>query len=172
MQKELNPELFGEVASKTAKSYDLEGQTVLGMVMRTDQKVVELKDEIREIRTQINSVIERIGQLVGQMNEYIKSTQIRFDGVSKQVNRLDRNDQALSQDTTEKVTQLQTRLGDRRVMDLKIHEMLERHNGIIRSYEVRLNQLQKLIAEKEAQTVAAQAALNEAKMEISRLKRL
>jgi hypothetical protein len=37
---------------------------------------------------------------------------------------------------------------------------------------MRLTQMQKLMAEKEAQLLTTQATLNEAKMEIARLKRL
>jgi len=42
---------------------------------------------------------------------------------------------------------------------------------VIKSFEVRLNHMQRLLADKENQMAASQAALNEAKMEISRLKR-
>ena len=45
-------------------------------------------------------------------------------------------------------------------------------NDYDKSFEVRMHHLQRLLSDKEAQLVGAQASLNEVKMELARLKRL
>ena len=57
-------------------------------------------------------------------------------------------------------------------MDQKMQEVIDRHNSVLKGFEVRITHLQKLLSEKDSQVMSAFAALNEAKMEIARLKRL
>jgi muramoyltetrapeptide carboxypeptidase LdcA involved in peptidoglycan recycling len=71
----------------------------------------------------------------------------------------------------QKVSAVLNQLGERKTMEMKMQEVVDRHNSVLRGFEQRLNQMQKVISDKEAQMIHAQAALNEAKMEIARLKR-
>jgi len=161
MQKELNPELFGESVGKS-RVFEAPAQNHLNV----------LEQKILENRSQIHNLAENVNKIVSQINEFIKSSQVKFDRIQQALQKLDQNDQALSLDATQKITALHTRLGERKSMDYKIQEMMDRHNSVLRSYEVRMNQLQKLVSEKEAQMISAQSALNETKMELARLKRM
>lgn len=161
MQKELNPELFGESAGKS-RVFEAPASNHINV----------LEQKILETRGQIQHLAENMNKIVSQVNEFIKSSQVKFERMQQALQKLEQNDQALSVDATQKISALHTRLGDRRSMDYKIQEMIDRHNSVLRSHEVRMAQLQKLVSEKEAQAIAAQSALNEAKMEIARLKRL
>ena len=160
MQKELNPELFGE---SPAKSRVFE-QPAMNQVNVLEQKITET-------RQQVMAVNDNLAKVVGQINEFIRSSQAKFDRINQALQKLEANDQALNIEAAQKITQIHNRLGERKTMDLKVQEMIDRHNSVLRSYEVRLTQMQKLLSEKEAQLVSAQSALNETKMEIARLKR-
>ncbi len=161
MQKELNPELFGESGAKS-RVFEAPAQNHLNV----------LEQKILENRTQVQQLAESLNRVVSQINEFIKSSQVKFERIQQALQKLDQNDQALSVDATQKITALHTRLGERKSMDYKIQEMMDRHNSVLRSYEVRMTQLQKLVSEKEAQMISAQSALNETKMELARLKRM
>ncbi len=161
MQKELNPELFGESGAKS-RVFEAPAANHLHVL---EQKIVET-------RSQIQMVAENLNKIVSQINEFVKSSQVKFDRIHQAIQGLQQNDQALSVDATQKISALHSRLGERKSMDAKIQEMMDRHNSVLRSYEVRMTQMQKLMTEKEAQLLSAQAALNETKMEIARLKRL
>jgi chromosome segregation ATPase len=162
MQKELNPELFGEAGQKS-RVFEAPAQ---------NNHVHVLEQKILETRNQVHHLAEGLNKIVSQINEFIKSSQVKFERMQQALNKLEQNDQALSVDATQKISALHTRLGERKSMDYKIQEMIDRHNSVLRSHEVRMAQLQKLVSEKEAQVLAAQSALNETKMEIARLKRL
>ncbi|WP_413568691.1 hypothetical protein ACLWBD_14435 [Bdellovibrio sp. HCB117] len=167
MQKELNPELFGE--KKVAKSPTMEIPTNMGTVgnnyLNTDRQIFELKAQNQALADQLNKVVATV-------NELIKSSNIKFEKQSQLLGRLEQSHNGLATEAGQKITQLAQRVNERKSLDLKVQEMVDRHNNVIKSFEVRMNHLQKLLAEKEAQMISSQAALNEAKMEIARLKRL
>lgn len=163
MQKQLNPELFGEVSN-----YGLvnkENNAIFNHITQLEQKV-------GESRHQVALISEHFNKMVTQINEFVKSTQMKIERLQQSVVRLEQNDQAMNLEASQKISQISQRLGERKTLDLKIQEMVDRHNGVLRSFEVRLGQMQKMMNEKEAMLVAAQTALNEAKMELSRLKRM
>lgn len=166
MHKELNPELFGE--KKIAKSPAMEAVGTLnstGSYLNTDRQIFELKAQNQALADQMNKI-------VGTVNELIKSSNAKFERQQALLTRLEQSHNGLATEAGQKITQLSQRVNERKSLDLKVQEMVDRHNNVIKSFEVRMNHLQKLLAEKEAQMISCQAALNEAKMEIARLKRL
>lgn len=162
--RELNPALFGE-KSESSKVLDGTTQSQLPHLMQTEQKVNEMK-------LQMAAMAEHVGKLTEQFTEFVKSSQLKFERIQQYLQKLEQNDHQIVSESTQKFSQINTRLGERKSTDNKIHEMVDRHNSVLKSFEMRLTQMQKLIMEKEAQLLTAQAALNETKMEISRLKRL
>ncbi|HRO67039.1 MAG TPA: hypothetical protein PL182_05705 [Pseudobdellovibrionaceae bacterium] len=164
MQKELNPELFGErrqARTETASSAAPEAASFLN-----------LDRQVMDIRQQMSNMGEEIKRLAAQLQEFMKASHLKMERLQQQVMRLEQNHNGLVQESGHKLTQMGLRLSERKSLDQKIQEMVDRHTNVIKSFEVRMNHLQKLLSEKDAQVVGAQAALNEAKMEIARLKRL
>lgn len=166
MNKELNPELFGE--KKVIKTPALENPISMGPAgtnyLNTDRQIFELRAQNQTLADQLNKVVATV-------NEMIKTSNIKFDKQAALLSRLEQSHNGLANEASQKITQLAQRVNERKSLDLKVQEMVDRHNNVIKSFEVRMNHLQKLLAEKEAQMISAQAALNEAKMEIARLKR-
>jgi chromosome segregation ATPase len=165
MQKELNPELFGTGVAAQSRYHENEP-------LSAQRQTLQLEEKIAEIRAQVKFALDQMAALVGQVNEYIKSSQVRFDRIHTSMKQLENNEKADYSEVGQRLSHVHQRLNERKSMDAKVQEMIDRHNGVLRSYEVRMNHLQKLLAEKDAQVVSAQTAINEAKMEISRLKRL
>lgn len=169
--RELNPALFGESANRsTGKPKVIEGslQNELPHLMQNDQKLNDLKH-------QMSVMAENLGQLTQHMQEWArwaKTTDTKFDRVNNQLTKLEQNDHYIVNEAAQKFSQINTRFGERKSIDIKTQEMMDRHNSVLKSFEMRLTQLQRILAEKEAQLLATTAALNESKMEIARLKRM
>lgn len=161
MQKELNPQLFGE---SSAKSRVVE-KTLPPPTLHLEQKLAETKQQVAHLT-------EALQKVVGQVNEAMKNTHGKMERLSSAIHKLEQNDQALIQEASDKISQLNAKINDRKSMDTKMQELVDRHNNILRTFEVRLNHMQMLLNEKDAQLISSQAALNEAKMEIARLKRM
>lgn len=167
MHKELNPDLFGE--KKLSKSAPQEDPSSMGF---QSQNYLNTDRQIFELKAQNQALAEQLNKMVGTINELIKSSNVRFEKQNQQLTRLEQSHNGLAMEAGQKITQLTSRVNERKSLDLKVQEMVDRHNNVIKSFEVRMNHLQKLLSEKEAQMHNAQTALNEAKMEIARLKRL
>lgn len=169
MNKELNPDLFGEKkAAKSPSTADLTssaGVVANANYLNTDRQIFELKSQNQVLQDQL-------GKIVTTVNELIKSSNLRFEKQSHLLSRLEQTHNGLVTEAGQKFSHLSQRVNERRSLDAKVQEMVDRHNNVIKSFEVRMNHLQKLLAEKEGQMAACQTALNDAKMEIARLKRM
>jgi chromosome segregation ATPase len=162
LQKELNPELFGDLQSLKTRMYE--------PTAANPMKVME--DKIFEMKKQILDLTESLGHFGNQVNEVLKSQQQKIDKIMPMIQKLENNDQILNQEAAQRIGQLHARMSERKTVDLKIQEMVDRHNSLVKSFEVRLSQMQKMLMDREAQALSAQAALNETKMELARLKRM
>jgi len=163
MQKELNPELFGTGVVGQSR-YKEESVMPHRQVMATEEKIAEL-------RTQVKFVMEQMAGLVAQVNEYIKSSQMKLERMQTGLKAMENNHSSTRGETEQRFAHIHHRLSERKIMDGKVQDMMDRHSNVLRTFESRMNHLQTMLAEKDAQVVAAQAALNDAKMEIARLKR-
>lgn len=174
MQKELNPELFGErkITKNTTGAGATSGGAGSGMTSMNGADWLATDRQMMEIRSQIHQIVDQMNKMSATVNEYMKNTSMRMERFQQQLARLEQSHNGLAQESGQKIAQVNLRLQEKKALDLKVQEMLDRHNTVVRSFEVRMNHLQKLLAEKEAQTQAAQMALNETKMELARLKRL
>ena len=168
MQKELNPELFGPIntANSTTGGRLVENPAVPSHVLiQSEARVAELRKEMAALANQMKS-------LVGQANEFMKVTGAKMDRLQQHSQKLELDQNQLREEASQKISHLHVRIGERKSMEIKVQEMIDRHNAVLRSYDMRLNHLQKIISEKDAQLLQTQSALNEAKMEIARLKRI
>lgn len=167
MQKELNPEIFGE--KKSATPARREG--LVPPAPSADPAYLNTDRQIFELKSQMLNVNEQLSKLTQALNETTKNGNARMERFQQGLSRLETSHNGLAVEAGQKIQQINNKLAERKALDLKIQEMVDRHNNVIKSFEVRLNHLQKLLSEKEAQVAAAYTALNEAKMEIARLKR-
>jgi hypothetical protein len=161
MQKELNPDLFGtpHVASKKIEIPTNSTPQVL------EQKYLETKQSISALAQQMQS-------MATQFVEFQKSTQLKIERLAQVLGKLEHSHQTTTVEAAGKIAHLNQRLGERKTLDQKMQELVDRHNSVLKGFEVRITHLQKLLSEKDGQVMSAFAALNEAKMEIARLKRL
>lgn len=168
MHKELNPELFGE--KKVVKTPSMDAASTMGAA--STNNYLNTDRQIFELRSQNQALVDQLNKVVATVNELIKTSNNKFERQQAQLGRLEQSHNGLATEAGQKITMLSQRVNERRTLDAKVQEMVDRHNNVIKSFEVRMNHMQKLLAEKEAQAIASQTALNEAKMEIARLKRL
>lgn len=171
MQKELNPQLFGDRSTKA--SIEPAPVDALRATPRADTEMatfLNLDRQVLDVRTQISQMGEELRKSMAQTQEFMKSSHLRVERLQQQVQRLEQSHNGLVQDSSQKIAQMAQRLSERKNLDQKIQEMVDRHTQVIKSFEVRMNHLQRLLSEKEAQLVTAQSAINEARMELARLK--
>jgi hypothetical protein len=165
MQKQLNAEIFGNI-SATRQT------TESAMASVTAPKAQVLEQKLTEIRVQVGQLSSQLAHVVSQVNEFIRISQGKFEKLQQALHRQEQVQSETTMETAQKLGLMHSRLMENKNLEAKVQTMVDRHQQLLRSYEVRMSQLQKLISEREADLVEAQALLNQTKMELARLKRL
>lgn len=115
---------------------------------------------------------KELEELKSQILEYQNSTKLKMDRLQSTMQKWEQNYSDLTQEVSSKMAALIQKINDQKKYDQKVQDIVDRHNNLLKGYEVRMNQLQKLLQQKESDYVEAHSALKEAKSEIARLKRL
>lgn len=165
MSKELDPSLFGEGAWASPRAVEKPKPSGFDAVGHIEQKVADLRVQMREIK-------EEVSRFGADLEAFKRSSHNKVEKLAQQVARLEGIQGKVHQEVTTRISQMHTRLADRQSVDLKVQEMMDRHQALIRSAEMRIQQMQKILNEKEAMLLSAQISLSEAKTEIARMKRL
>lgn len=174
MQRELNPDLFGEgKAARPARSEASPGLVGPNAPLGTETAgFLNLDRQVLEMRQLLATVGEELRKVAAQSQEFMKTSHLKMERLQQQVTRLEQSHNGMAQEAGQKFHMFGQRLGERKALDQKIQDMVDRHTQVIKSFEVRMSHLQRLLTEKEAQFMNAQTALNEMKMELARLKRM
>jgi hypothetical protein len=183
MQKQLNPELFKtEIRTENKnlgfeqpshipviKQVSITGQS--GQSFQSDERYARPESKFTEMIKENSQLKLQVQDLTTKFMEYQKINQTRFERYNQAITQLQENMQVLVGDWTQKIGNLQNKLTDRKNMDTKMQETIDRHNTILKAFELRLGQMQKIITEKDEQIKEFQSLLNDTKMELSRIKR-
>lgn len=163
MQKELNPALFSDSGLYTTRVVEPSARE--SQVLLLEQKLTESHEQIKKLTDSFHQVVQQVSESLMQIHQ-------RQDLIQKNFESLEKQQSIINRDFQNQLQSMASKVSDKRASEIKVQEMIDRHNGLIKSYEVRLNQVQKLIVEKENQSIQLQSSLNEARMEIARIKRL
>lgn len=107
-----------------------------------------------------------------EIMELQKASKLRSDRYNLSLQRLEAQQNQMANDISEKFALLLQKMNEQKKYDQKVQDIVDRHNNLLKGYEVRLNQMQKLLMQKEQDYVEAVTSLKELKAEIGRLKRL
>jgi chromosome segregation ATPase len=130
-----------------------------------------LENQLSTLRVTLMQVEKRTEAVQSQMQELARTTAQRMERFAGAISRFEDNMTQGQQESTNKIAQVVAKVNERKVSDNKINELIDRHNHIIRNFENRLLALQRLASEQEMTLHNSQAALEEARNEIARLKR-
>jgi hypothetical protein len=159
MQKELNTQLFPkpEILSPAVESLINRATTA--------------SEELQLLRRQVFRLQDQVTKLSSHFVEQNKNQQLKADRWVQALSRLEQNQTTYAQENNEKVAQVASRISERKGMDCRIQELMEQQNILLKTYEERFQKLQKGLSEKDIQISMITGQLQEAQVEISRLKR-
>lgn len=168
--KELNPELFGEMASVAAS--EEKSQLFENMKLGAPLEPLDFDEEVQSAKSELAYFRQEIQHLKNDQQETSQNTKLRLDRLQISLSRLEQSYNGFVQDMAEKVHQISLRFGEHKKYDQKVQELIDRHSSLLKGYEMRMGQTQKILAQKEAELVEVHALLNDARMELARLKRI
>jgi hypothetical protein len=165
MQKELNTQLFPK-PTKT-NSDEIMSPPVETLI----NKAMTASEEVLVLRRQVSRLQDQITKLSSHFIEQNKNQQLKSDRWVQALSRLEQNQTTYARENNDKVAHLASRISERKGMEFKVQELIEQQNILLKSYEERFLKLQKGLAEKDIQISMITGYLQEAQVEISRIKR-
>lgn len=188
MSRELNQDIFGQFTPQPPATPSKQAIAPVGtssvptstrMAPRQDEANTVRPEDYRLLAHNVDTLKRRMKEYEGKlesmnsrMTEMMTATKTRIERIASAVHRLEEFSKLGFQEVNSKYANLASRVSERKVHDTKVEEMVDRHTQVLSQFEVRINQLQKVINEQEMQLMNSRSALQEALREISRLKKL
>jgi chromosome segregation ATPase len=174
MSRELKRDLFDDLLppARTDSSFlnvNLQGSSETNSALQEDWHVLLAQFDL--FKRRFKELESRQENTQNRMSEWMESTKVRFDRFNSAGSRMEQFLKQTIHEINEKFAQLNSRVTERRLQESKIQEMMDRHNQVLQTYDVRMGQIQKIVHEQELQLMGAKASLEEARREIARLKK-
>lgn len=168
MKKELNYDFFDIDGSVSAKPAFNQPPPANWNFAQDQDKIA-----INSVSTpEISGQESEIADLKMEITEIQKASKLRTDRYNLSLQRLEAQQTQMANDIADKFALLLQKFNEQKKYDQKVQDIVDRHNNLLKGYEVRMNQMQKLLMQKEQDYSEAVTSLKELKAEIARLKRL
>lgn len=168
MARELNRELFGATRANETTASD--GTREVSYAKADEVRVLHL--HIETMSKRLKEFESRLETMYTKTEELSKTNKQRFERVQGHFQSQNERIQSGFNDVNSKIAQVVSRVNERKVSEGVVKEMVERQASLIQTFEVRMQQLQRVISEQELQLMNARSELKEALQELSRLKKL
>ena len=154
MPRELNPDVFGNVRPP---AWNENSETAQAFEASSDS----LKKRVRELE----SAVESLQQKIQQMNSAFEQRLQHHSSVQK---NFETHVKMQFQEQAQNQAHVFSKMNERKASDAKIQEMIDRHNSLVQSFEVRLAAAQKINSEQEMKIRTYQSTLDEILREVKR----
>jgi chromosome segregation ATPase len=168
MSRELNRDIFGELNSTQRPAQRPHAESAPA-VSAEDLKIMSY--QVESLSKKLKEFESKFEVLGSRWDEIAASTKLRFERIQSHFQRQGEAIQSNFREVHSKVAQMGTKLNEKRMSEASIKEMVERHSSVVQSFEVRLNQMQKVLSEQELQLLNSRAELKDAQKELARLKK-
>ncbi|MGE0525796.1 MAG: hypothetical protein AB7G93_17800 [Bdellovibrionales bacterium] len=168
MARELNRDLFG---NRPAAEGDAQGIPATPAYAKADDvraaylHIEAISRRIKEFESRVETMHTKVEDLAAQNRQ-------RFERVQGAFQRQNESIQNGFGDMNSKIAAVVSRVNERKVAEGMIKEMVDRHAAVVQTFEVRMQQLQRVISEQELTLMNARSELREALQELARLKKL
>ncbi|HMN67795.1 MAG TPA: hypothetical protein PKC28_04575 [Bdellovibrionales bacterium] len=170
MARELNRDLFAS-PQPSERGADTAGVPPIPAYAKADEvRVLHL--HIENVSKRMLEFESRVETLTTKVEELVATNKQRFERVQGHFQRQNEMINSSVHDVNTKMAQVVSRVNERKVSENAVKEMVERQASLVQSFEVRMQQLQRVISEQELQLTGARAELKAALQEMARLKKL
>ena len=158
MPRELNRDLFQTTGHAVGHEANTPAQPV-AYAKADEVRVLHL--HIEALNKRLKEFESRLETMTAKVDDVMKQTKVRFERVQGHFQRQNEILKNGFNDSNNKIAQVASRVNERRVEENVVKEMIERHTQVVQGFEVRLQQLQRLISEQEMQLMSARSELKE-----------
>ena len=155
MAREFNPDVFG--GTQVDLQTKIQNEVTAGGVESLKRKVREQESEIMKLSQKVDKLTLALEQKHMQQQHGIRS--------------LEAQSKAATQALASKLQSLVAKFTERRVAETKTQELIDRHNQMVQTFELRMTNMQKVTSDIEMKLMGYQATIDEIVREIRHLKR-
>jgi hypothetical protein len=119
-----------------------------------------------------DDLVGRIDKARYELQDYLKTLNLRLEKVVQRIHTIEDRMKQGAIETHERFNFIGQRINQRNNSDLKVEALIERHNQIVQSFELRLSQAQKVIENQSLQLQKQQELIENSRRQIEKLKRL
>lgn len=160
MTRQIQRDLFGESISGGALGAPKAGES-LGSGLSDDEILRGLGIKLNSLSRQMKELAAGLETVERRLESLSTSTNSRFERVQGSQGRMEEAVKRVVQEFSEKFSTVLSRLTERKGSDAKMEELVNRHNQIVQGFEVKLNQMQKVIGEQELKLLSYQSTLKD-----------
>lgn len=153
MPRQLNQDFFSDPGREKPKTSTLSS--------KVDPRVQELSQEIHSLKLQMRELERRSKETEGHIKRVEMSTVQGFERMRSICQRMDKYVKNSLQEVSSKFSGLAGRLTERKAMEAKVEELIDRQSQVVQRYETKMNQMQKVISEQELKLVNYNSAIKE-----------
>ena len=168
--RELDPRLFGTGPAAETPDPALRPGSPPASSAYLPLELKALEAQVQSARAQGAAVEQNLVKFGAHVQELVRSVDGRLERFGASLKRLEASQAQQFQDLSGKHAVLAGKVNERKVNDDKILDLIERHNIIVRNFENRLVTLGRTLSEQELQLHASNAALDEARQDLARMK--
>lgn len=183
MARELNPELFGPrkpatvpdrqktapspvtqaILSHPAVSYT-QTQVPTPPSVAEFEMTEQYRRKIRDLENQVAVLTQKVEKLSSILDQ-------RFTQLSQSQKAFETQIKERFEEMGASQAAALSKMNERRVADVKIQEMIDRHNQMVLNFETRMNHIHKVASEQEMKIMTYQATIDEILREIRNARR-
>jgi hypothetical protein len=106
------------------------------------------------------------------VSEFVGETKLKLNRMNQKIVTIEDRLENFALEVRSNFSKIAGRLNEHGLNDTKIESLIERHNNMIHAFEKKLIQMAKLLEDSQAQLITTQGALEDARREIARLKKI
>lgn len=168
MRREIFPGLFQE-GSRSETFHELVPSGMNSPVAGMELQSLNPLSESRRLEKKIEALV---GETRAKQEEVQKGMIQRYEHFLGKLNNLESRFDALAADLRQKYSHLSSKTTEGNLSNLKTQALVDKHTHVLRQFESRTTQLTRVIEEQEFQLMNYKSALDEARKEIAKLKKL
>jgi chromosome segregation ATPase len=136
----------------------------------TNEDVKLLSYQVETVMRKIKEFESRMETLASKWDEFSSTAKLRFERIQGSFQRQTETMQSNFRDIHSKIATVASRTNERKMSETSTQEMMERHQQVVQSFEVRLQALQKSMSEQEYQLLSTKSEMRDVLKEIAKLK--
>ncbi|MCB0341374.1 MAG: hypothetical protein H6626_09315 [Pseudobdellovibrionaceae bacterium] len=161
MPRQLNRELFINEKLDGNQDFSVD-QMVTNAELKTQNMITtKLAMELNQLKAGQRDLERKVELVNSRLNSLADATKKTIGQVQSAHKNFERVAQAAVQDLKSRISTLGGKMTESRIQENKTQELVDRHHQIVQAFELRLQQMQKLVSQQEMKLLNYQAAIDE-----------